>query len=187
MATSQVTIADLFSHRSGLADHAGDVLEDMGYDRDTVLHRLRYLRPEYSFRDGWAYTNFGLTAGAVAAATAADQTWEDAAEVRLYQPAGMIRTSSRFEKFINDNNHAVTHVQVDGAWVPKYIRDPDPQSPAGGVSSTANDMAQWMRLQLGNGTLDGTELIAAAALAETHRPHAISSPPGAPVGFYGLG
>ena len=67
--TSQVTIADLFSHRSGLADHPGDVLENLGYYHYTVLHRLRYLRPKYSFRDGYgyAYTNFGLTAGAIAA------------------------------------------------------------------------------------------------------------------------
>ena len=185
--TSQVTIADLFSHRSGLADHAGDVLEDMGYGRDDVLHRLRYLRPAYSFRDGYLYTNFGLTAGAVAAAIAAGGAWEDIAASRLYQPAGMTRTSSRFDDFINADNHAATHVEVDDAWVPKYVRDPDAQSPAGGVSSTATDMARWMRLQLGDGTLDGTEIIAADALAETHRPHAVSSPPGASIGFYGLG
>jgi CubicO group peptidase (beta-lactamase class C family) len=185
--SSQVTIADLFSHRSGLADHAGDVLEDMGYGREEVLHRLRYLRPQYSFRDGYAYTNFGLTAGAVAAANAAGQRWEDLCASRLYQPAGMTRTSSRFDDFINADNHAATHVEADGAWVPKYVRDPDAQSPAGGVSSTVTDMARWMRLQIGGGTLDGAEIIAAAALAETHRPHAISSPPGANIGFYGLG
>ncbi len=31
--TSHVTVADLYSHRSGLPDHAGDGLEDLGYDR----------------------------------------------------------------------------------------------------------------------------------------------------------
>jgi CubicO group peptidase (beta-lactamase class C family) len=31
--THNVTIADLYSHRSGLPDHAGDPLEDLGYDR----------------------------------------------------------------------------------------------------------------------------------------------------------
>ncbi len=182
--TREVTIRDMLCHRSGLADHAGDVLEDMGYDRETVLHRLRYLRPEYSFRAGYAYTNFGFTAGAVAAANAAGQAWEDAAEARLYEPAGMTRTSSRFDDFITADNHASGHVEVDGAWVPKYVREPDAQSPAGGVSSTAADMAQWMRLQLGGGTLDGTGIVPTEPLAETHAPHSIANPP---VGFYGLG
>ena len=185
--TREVTIRDMFCHRSGLADHAGDVLEDMGYDREEVFHRLRELRPEYSFRAGYAYTNFGLTVGAVAAANAAGQVWEDAAAERLYQPAGMTRTSSRFDDFINADNHAATHVEVDGSWQPKYVRNADAQSPAGGVSSTANDMARWMRLQLGNGTLDGTEIIAEAPLLQTHRPQVISSPPDQDAHFYGLG
>jgi CubicO group peptidase (beta-lactamase class C family) len=189
--TSQVTIADLLSHRSGLADHAGDALEDMGYDRDTVLHRLRYLRPGYSFRNGYAYTNFGYTAGALAAANAAGQAWEDLSATRLYEPAGMTRTSSRFADFIDDDNHASGHVEVDGAWVPKYIRDADAQAPAGGASSTATDMARWIRLQLGNGTLDGTEIVPAEALAETHRVQVIRTIAADPfvdrANFYGLG
>src|SRR5262249_40890193 len=37
----ELTIRDLYAHRSGLPDHAGDLLEDMGYDRAQVWHRLR--------------------------------------------------------------------------------------------------------------------------------------------------
>jgi CubicO group peptidase (beta-lactamase class C family) len=185
--TSQVTIRDMFCHRSGLPDHAGDMLEDMGYDRNEVLHRLRYQEPASSFRSTYNYTNFGLTAGAVAASTATGQAWEDACRDRLYTPAGMTRTSSRFEDFANAENRAHGHVPVDGAWQPRYVRNPDAQSPAGGVSSTAMDMAQWMRLQLGNGTLDGIAIIPAAALAETHRPQIVKSLPGEPASFYGLG
>ena len=35
--TGMLTIGDLFAHRSGLPDHAGDLLEDLGYDRRAVL------------------------------------------------------------------------------------------------------------------------------------------------------
>ena len=38
---TQVTIGDLLSHRSGLPDHGGDTLEDLGFDRRQVLERLR--------------------------------------------------------------------------------------------------------------------------------------------------
>ena len=41
--TRNVTIGDMYSHRSGLHDHAGDLLEDMGYDRAEVLFRLRFV------------------------------------------------------------------------------------------------------------------------------------------------
>ena len=32
--TQNVSVADLFAHRSGLLDHAGDLLEDLGFDRE---------------------------------------------------------------------------------------------------------------------------------------------------------
>jgi CubicO group peptidase (beta-lactamase class C family) len=110
---------------------------------------------------------------------------------RLYQPLGMKNTSSRFADFVASQNRALGHVRQDGAWVAKYTRDPDAQSPAGGVSSSARDMATWLRLQLGRGTLDGRELIKAALLDETHRPQMVSTPAENPMidrsAFYGLG
>ncbi|MGB7045650.1 MAG: serine hydrolase [Methylocella sp.] len=189
--TQNVTLRDMFSHRSGLPDHAGDALEDMGYDRTEILHRLRYVRPDSGFRSRYAYTNFGFTAAAVAAAKAGGKSWEDVSAERLYQMLGMRNTSSRFADFIASPNRAFGHVRRDGAWLAKYTRDPDAQSPAGGVSSSARDMAKWLRLQLGRGTVDGRELIKAALLDETHRPQIVSTPAENPMvdrpAFYGLG
>jgi hypothetical protein len=75
--------------------------------------------------------------------------------------------------------------------VAKYTRYPDVEAPAGGASSTVRDMVQWLRLQLGNGKYNGEQLIAAAALAETHRPQMVNHVPENPAtdraGFYGLG
>jgi CubicO group peptidase (beta-lactamase class C family) len=72
--TAHVTYADLFSHTSGLPDHAGDLLEDLGYDQAYILNRLR-LEPLEPLRAEYAYTNFGLTAAAEAAAAAAGRSW----------------------------------------------------------------------------------------------------------------
>jgi hypothetical protein len=70
-------------------------------------------------------------------------------------------------------------------------REPDAQSPAGGVSSNARELAQWMRLQLGQGSFEGQQLIPSAALAPMHLPQAVSNVPEDPAtqraGFYGLG
>nr|WP_222109693.1 serine hydrolase [Streptomyces cupreus] len=188
--TSHVTVADLFSHRSGLPDHAGDLLEDLGYDREYILSHLRY-EPLAPFRASYAYTNFGLTAAAQAVADDKGVAWEKLAEDTLYKPAGMDSTSSRFEDFENTANRAWGHVQTkDGDWRAEFVRDPDAQSPAGGVSSSARDMAVWMRLQLANGKLDGEQIIQADALERTHWPESVASPPRAPAartGFYGLG
>lgn len=189
--TSQVTVRDLFSHRAGLVDHVGDDLEDMGYDRAEILYRLRFMPPEGRFRDHYAYTNFGLTEAAVAVAYSVGAEWEDLAFERLYKPLGMTSTSSRFDDFMAMENRAIPHVLVDGEYVAKYQRQPDAQTPAGGVSSSVTDLAQWLRVLLGNGTIDGEEVIAAAALGETFRPTMVNSAAKNPAldrtGFYGLG
>ncbi|HZD52684.1 MAG TPA: serine hydrolase domain-containing protein, partial [Woeseiaceae bacterium] len=168
--SQQVTVRDLFAHRSGLPGDAGNHLEALGYDRDTILHRLRLVPPSSSFRAGYSYSNFGITAGAVAAARTTGKAWEDIAEELVYAPLGMTSTSSRYADFLKHDNRAALHVRYHGKWQALSKRMPDAQAPAGGVSSNARDLAQWMRLELGNGRYAGEQLIPEAAIVETHLP-----------------
>ncbi len=168
--TAQLTVRDLFAHRSGLPGTAGDDLEDIGYGREEVLRRLRLVPPLSSFRAGYSYSNAGLTEGAVAAAKPTGKAWEVVAEEKLYRPLGMSSTSSRHADFLRRTNRAALHMKVDGAWAAKVKRDPDVQAPAGGVSSSARDLAQWMRLELDGGMHNGTQLITAAAFEQSHVP-----------------
>jgi CubicO group peptidase (beta-lactamase class C family) len=188
--SGEVTLRDLLCHRTGLPEHAGDVLEDLGYSRAEVLHRLRFQKLTGPFRAGYAYTNFGFTAAGVATAKAAGKDWEDLAAGRLFKPLGMDRTSYRHADYAAAANRAKLHVRVDGKWAARYDRRPDAQAPAGGASSTARDLSSWMRLLLADGKFDGKPVIAAAALGETFRPQVVSAPAKEPAdrtGFYGLG
>jgi CubicO group peptidase (beta-lactamase class C family) len=181
----RLTIGDLYAHRSGLPDHAGDELEDLGYDRRAVLERLRLL-PLAPFRASYAYTNFGLTAAAEAVAAAAGTDWATLSEIALYEPLGMANTSSRFADYIARPDRAVPHMRSGAGWAPREQRQADAQSPAGGVSSTANDMAKWLTLLLDQ----GDPLIPAPALLAATMPQSVSGPPAEVVdrtSFYGYG
>ena len=185
---ARLSLGDLFAHRSGLPDHAGDPLEDLGYSRGDILQRLRYaaLHPYGSY----AYTNFGLTAAAQALAQAHGTDWATLAAQTLYQPLGMARTSSRYADLAAQANRAWGHVQVGlgydsyGAQPARYAvqqpqRQPDAQSPAGGASASAADMARWMALVLAQGQYQGRQLVNPAALQA-----ALTARPG---GAYGYG
>ncbi|HEX4653167.1 MAG TPA: serine hydrolase domain-containing protein [Candidatus Udaeobacter sp.] len=104
--TREITIRDMYAHRSGLPEHAGDLLEDLGFTRAEILHRLRYQRPASSFRSHYAYTNFGMTEAAIAAAKPYGFEWENVSEAKLYGPLGMTSTSSRYADFIARRNKA---------------------------------------------------------------------------------
>ena len=191
--TEHASIADLLSHRSGLATGAGDLLEDLGYDRDYILGHLDR-QPLDTFRSTYHYSNFGYTAGGEAAAVAAGKSWEDLADEVLFQPLGMTRSSYRHADYMRHENRARIHVPVgdpaDRVWRSKYQRNADAEAPAGGASASINDLAQFIRLQLGEGRFEGKTIIDAKVLAATHAPHQVSDPPRtskARAGFYGLG
>ncbi|MBK0327577.1 serine hydrolase [Rhodobacteraceae bacterium F11138] len=162
--SDHVTIGDLYAHRSGLPGHAGDDLEDIGFGRRAVLERLALL-PKGDFRADYAYTNFGLTAAAEAVAVAAGTDWADLSATALYAPLGMTSTSSRHADYMTQDNRAASHVSGEDGYRVADLRQPDAQSPAGGVSSSANDMARWMAMVLGRGTVHDAQLMSEEALA----------------------
>ncbi|GHG79971.1 serine hydrolase [Pseudodonghicola xiamenensis] len=184
-----VTIGDLYAHRSGLPDHAGDDLEDIGYDRRAIFDRLAIL-PRYPFRAHYAYTNFGLTAGAEAVAVAAGTDWASLSEQAIYTPLGMGSTSSRHADYMARPNRAASHVRDGDHFTVSDQRQPDAQSPAGGVSSSVNDMARWMAMVLATGKVGDRQLIAADALIPAISPQAIDGLPISPdarPSLYGYG
>jgi CubicO group peptidase (beta-lactamase class C family) len=192
--TRQITIRDFLSHRSGLATESGDLLEDLGYSRPSILYRMRYLPLPGEFRKTYAYSNFGYTAGAIAAATKIGRPWETIADEQLYSRLGMTSTSSRFSDYENRNNKSALHIFINGEPVNRFVREADAESPAGGVSSSARDLAEWVRLQLNGGNWNSKQLIDANALAETHKAQICraagdpATPNDCPGGkYYGLG
>jgi CubicO group peptidase (beta-lactamase class C family) len=187
--TAEVTVGDMFSHRSGLPGGAGNDLEQIGFDRDTIMARLRLVAPWVSFRGGYAYSNAAFTEGGLAAAKATGEDWESVAEKNLFAPLGMKSSSFRYADFVGRDDAASLHVKWQGAWTPLVTRDPTPQAPAGGASSSVNDLTRWMRLELARGDFDGEPVIPADALAPTRVPRTGrgANPITGGESFYGLG
>lgn len=173
--TRNVTIADFYSHRSGLPGSTGNELESFGFGRNQIIKRMR-LVPLDPFRVTYSYSNYGMTVGGEAVARANDTTWPRLARRLIFNPLGMRETSYRHSDFIKRSNRADLHQQIDGKWVPAVERQPDAQAPAGGASSTVLDMARWMRMQLADGRLDGERVVRAGALRQARSLQMRTSP-----------
>ncbi len=173
--TRNVTVADFYSHRSGLPGNTGNELEAFGFDRNTIIDRMRYV-PLDPFRVTYSYSNFGMTVGGEAAANASGTTWERLADRMVFRPLGMDHTSYRHSDFVKQSNRAALHQQVDGKWVPSAKRQPDAQAPAGGASSTVLDMAKWLRMQLADGRFGGEQVVAKGPLREARSLQIRTSP-----------
>ncbi|WMT92684.1 serine hydrolase [Pelagibacterium sp. H642] len=185
----RATIGDFFAHRSGLPAAAGDELEDLGFDRQTIIERLA-LVPLDPFRISYNYANYGTTIAAEAVASAYGETWETLAEELLFAPLGMEATSYRHSDYLTAPDRAHLHAFEDGAFQPLYDRQPDAQAPAGGVSSTVGDLARWLALLLAGGHHEGEDIFSPDALLPALRPQVINAPAGdfaERSGAYGFG
>ena len=159
--TRELTIRDLLVHRSGLGLGAGDLLwwPASTYNRREIAERLRFIRPATSFRSAYAYDNvLYLVAGEVIQAISG-QSWEDFVEGRILRRVGMNGSNVRHSAAAAGGNVATPHAPVDGKVRPVKPFDSDNTNPAGGVNSSAEDMARWLAVFLARGKLpDGTQV-----------------------------
>ncbi|ANJ27976.1 serine hydrolase [Agromyces aureus] len=173
--TDNAQIGDYFTHRTGIPTGGGDDLEDVGFDRDYILAHLNQI-PLAPFRITYQYSNFGLTTGAEAVAVSRGATWEQTAEELLFEPLGMDSTTSSHADFLAADNRAVQHARLgDKDFQPEFDRDPDAEAPAGGIASTAGDLAKWMNLVLADGELDGEAFIDPATMTQAFSAQIVSS------------
>ena len=185
--TEHITFLDLLSHRTGLPEYVGDELQEMGYSRPEIIECLRHVTLTGDFRREYAYANIDVTIAAEAAARKAGKPWEELISERIFVPAGMLNTSARFDDFAGAPDHADTYPMTNRTAIPGPLMNDDTNSPAGGVSSTINDMARYARLQLNEGSIDGARVIDPDALRETHSPQIIKKSTNLSIIAYGLG
>lgn len=186
--TEHVTFRDLLSHRSGLPEYGTDELQnEFRYSRQEIMDRLPYLGLPGAFRSSYAYSNIGITIAGVTAAMKAGKSYEDLVAERIFVPAGMYNTSARFADFTASPDRVEPYPMHDGAPVAGPIMDDDINAPAGGVSSTINDMARYARMQANGGSLDGKQIVHASALMESHTPQYIRSYSGTGMTGSGMG
>jgi CubicO group peptidase (beta-lactamase class C family) len=166
-----ITIRDLLCHRTGFTRMS--VLWAGGaISRDEIVAAAGTAEPWAGFRERFLYNNVMYLAAGMAAARAADTTWDDLVAARLLGPLGMDDSSTRVSEAEQDPRLAKGYFWEDdpGAFTHLPMRHLDAIAPAGAVNSNADDMARWLRLQLGRGEIDGQRLIEEATLAETWSP-----------------
>ena len=167
--TRELTIRDLLVHRSGLGLGAGDLLwwPESTYDRKEIVRRLRFIPPATSFRSAYAYDNVLYTVAGEVIAAVSGLSWEDFVARRILAPVGMTGSNVRHSDAGQGDNIAMTHAEVDGVVRPVPPMKGDNVNPAGGINSSAEDMAKWLIVQLDSGRLsDGKRLFQPATTRE---------------------
>ncbi len=166
-AGEHATLRDLLAHRTGFKHFDGDLLGRLGYSNSDMLYRMRYLTPGTSFREKYIYSNAGFFIAGEAAAVVDNRSWEDLTDARIIRPLGMTRSGAHPETLYLDKNHVSGHGGAPGDihTIPLEVAG---YPAAGQVVSTGRDMTQWVRMMLGNGSVDGKQVLAPKTVQEIH-------------------
>jgi CubicO group peptidase (beta-lactamase class C family) len=149
----EMTIRDLLTHRSGMGLGEGDLLfwPHTTYSREDVIYRLRFMKPQSSFRSHYAYDNLlYMTAGQIIPAVTGT-TWDDYVRQHIFAQLGMSHTNLSTTAYKAGGDYAYPHSKVDGKLQVIPFEDLDNAGPAGAINSCAADMAKWVQLQLNRG------------------------------------
>jgi len=173
--TREFRIHDLFAQHSGMPPYAGDLQSFIGFDRDHIIHSLRYIKPSYSFRDKFSYVNNLFVAGAKVEELLTGKTWETLMQERILTPLGMKSSSLNKAGLTEVKNGSDLHVLVNGKPQPiehdSMLLDwPYVYGPAGGLNSSAPDMARWAATQLHAGKHGATRIFSEASADYMHSP-----------------
>lgn len=173
-----ITIRDLLTHGSGLPDAAppgSPVLDPKSNPTLADAVKIFAKRP-LSFEPGskWAYSNAGMAALGRMIEVASGTSYDAFLKERLFDPLGMIDTTF-FPNTDQMQKMAVTYDRKEGTLVPVEISRLAPKpgerypNPAGGLYSTAPDLAKLYRMVLRKGTDGGRRYLSEASLAEMTR------------------
>jgi CubicO group peptidase (beta-lactamase class C family) len=152
--TSEFTVRDLLTHRSGLGLGAGDLMiwpDSSTVTKNQLIHNLRYLKPVSSFRTKYDYDNLLYIVAGDLVARVSGISYEDFIETRIFKPLGMSKTAASWYRLKDKSNVIDGHAPYQGKLIPVGLSFGEVANAAGGVYSSVTDMSKWVIAMLNAG------------------------------------
>lgn len=188
-ATEHATAIDFATHRTGLPRH--DFLWYKSPDtREELVHKLRHLSMSKEFRTAFQYENLSYMVLGYLAGKLAGSGWEEVIRERIFDPLKMKRSNFSADKFVADSNSAKPYRYNGGKSIEIPYVKMDAIGPAGGISTTLDDLIPWVKMHLDSGKSDGKQLVSEVSLRRMFQPHIVTAGETEPeilMQSYGLG
>lgn len=144
MVREELNIADLLSHRGGVAAQMALWIQEhnhLKFTKEETLPMFATLPKVHEFRSEFGYSNWGYGVAALVLEKLTEMTWGQFLHARIFQPLGLTRT---FTEDLNTDNVAKSYVPLtDGTIIPQTppsIADGTVMSGGCGIRSCVSDL-----------------------------------------------
>jgi CubicO group peptidase (beta-lactamase class C family) len=174
--TREVRVRDMLSHRVGPDLITEALLGSVSTTAADRARRMQFVKFAAPFRSTYEYSNGMYVTAGLVIESISGMPWDAYVRKRIWEPLHMTQTTTNVEEVLASDNRAPGHFKAGGVLQPDrdWIMDRHAfvnSGPSGSVVSTAADMAQWLRLQLGEGSIAGRQIISQKSFRELHTPH----------------
>lgn len=192
--TREVSIRDLVSHRTGVAND-NLVFWGSGLSTSELIQRAKYLPTHSPIRTKFEYNNLLFALAGEVIPNATGTSWGEFVKKRIFAPLRMQTSYTTLPEVPKGADLAEGHLNYGGDVHAIVLTDLSNIAPAGAIVSNLRDMTTWAQFQLGDGSLNGVRLLSNTALQETHSPQIVMTGappfgllyPDAKLSAYGLG
>ncbi|KAF9290636.1 hypothetical protein BGZ68_006490 [Mortierella alpina] len=197
--TSQLTLADMLSHRTGLPELDLAWFQNRTARRD-LIHRLRHVDMDTKLRSKCMYNNVMYTVAAEAAANVSDMSYEQLIRNKILDPLGLNSSGFSQAELRTRPNHSrrfdaasfedAQQGRFEMGELDMHMAD----APAGDMYSNVLDLVRWGSTILHGGKMGGRQILNESSIKEMLSGQSFMSlngtrrsPDFAPVIAYGLG
>jgi CubicO group peptidase (beta-lactamase class C family) len=174
LATKEVNIIDLLSHRIGFETFQGDFTYwRSNLTRAQVIQKMGLIDAPYGFRSKWGYCNAAFVTAGEIIPRIIGRSWEETVKDSILVPLHMKRTLMLAQELKKASNAASPHTIVDNKLIEIPIPDINNLAPAGSMSSSAKDMTNWLLAQINSGRINDEQVLSVESLQAIRRPSSI--------------
>ncbi len=157
---TNVIIRDLMSHRTGLPRHDRSWQLFPTYDRNNLLKRIEYQEPATGLRQRFYYNNFMFLVQGIIAEKLTGKSWENNIKEHFFEPLEMIHSNTSISELEKSDNAAKGYTtQEDHSNTNTAYYKIAGMAPAGGINSSAKEMANWLITWINNGVYKGKKVL----------------------------
>ncbi len=167
-STKLATIRDMLCHRIGLKTFQGDfTFWDSNLPKDSIIWRMRYLKPPQEFRQDYGYCNSAFLVAGRILEKVTGKSWESYVSENILTPLGMTNTYMNTAKLEMRENVAQPHNNLYGPLTVIPFDSVDNLGPATSMVSNVKDLSKWLLMQLDSGKYEGRSVIPWAVIQKT--------------------
>jgi len=189
LSADEITLRALLTHTHGIDPSAPVVFRTAfsgEFTPDLLLSLLEKYKP-YSAGRAFRYSNLGYNIASLALDSYLKEGWKELVQRKVLKPLKMTSTTSYRSK-VDPKRLAMPYQLSDIGYARlAYAKNDANMHAAGGIVTTAEDVAKWLQVNINRGRVGNKQIFPAAVIEETHRKFADQQTTFAEVKRYGYG